>query len=100
MTPVRALVPQPYRELLHRYLTVINAKRKQRGLRAASAAEVAGAMICFILDHHHQSIVEGYAVLRTRAFLQKFESFIGDGAEAPDAAATYCSSNTAEVPNP
>lgn len=91
---VRAKVPQPHRELLHRYAAVLSAKRRKQGLSPVSPAEVAGAMICFILDHHQQSILDGYEALRTSTFLQKFESFLGgDGSPSPDG------TGTAEVPD-
>lgn len=85
LTPVRAKVPQPYRELLQRYLVLINTARRAAGLKNVTAAEVAGAMICFLLDHHQQSIIDGYEALRTDTFLKKYEDYLGPGT-APGAA--------------
>ena len=87
---LRAQVPQPYRELLHRYTTILNAERRRRGLRPASAAQVAGAMICFLLDHQQQSILDGYETHRTELFRTKFASLLGDDLATP----------AAEVPDP
>lgn len=78
-TPVRAKVPQPYRELLQRYLVLINKERARRGQAPTTAADVAGAMICIVLDHHQQSILDGYEADRTSTFTKKFETFLGDG---------------------
>lgn len=83
-TPVRAKVQQPYRELLQRYLVLINNERRRRGLRPVTAAEVAGAMICLVLDQHQQSILEAYEANRTDIFAKKFGSLLGD---EPDTAA-------------
>lgn len=92
-TPIRAKVPQPYRELLYRYRALINAERKKRGLRLATAAEVAGAMICFILDHHQKSILDGYEKQRTGAFLKEFDSLL-EGVGGAPAVATLSSEDS------
>lgn len=90
-TSVRAKVPQPYRELLHRYMILINTERHKRGLSPVPAADVAGAMICFVLDYHQQSIIDGYEELRTSVFIQKFEPLLGG--------ARPSASGAAEVPD-
>lgn len=95
-TTVRTQVPSPYRELLRRYTALLNAERRRRGLRPASVAQVAGAMLCFLLDHHHQSILDGYETQRTDLFRTKFASLLGDDLSTPAAETT----GAAEVPDP
>lgn len=75
--PIRAKIPPPYRELLRRYTTLLNTERRRRGQRPVSSAAVAGALLCFILDHHQQDILDGYEAQRTDAFSKKFASFLG-----------------------
>ena len=93
---IRAQIPSPYRELLRRYTVLLNTERRKRGLRPVSAAQVAGAMICFLLDHQQQSILDGYETHRTELFRTKFASLLGDDLATPAAETT----GTAKVSDP
>lgn len=51
----------PHKELLRRYLVVINKKLKERGLRPVGMAQLAGAMLSFLLGHHEETILDEHA---------------------------------------
>lgn len=75
---IRAKVPQPYRELLRRYVVLLNAERRRRGQPAVSQTQVAGAMLCFLLDHQQQTILDDYEAQRVGTFREKFASLLGE----------------------
>lgn len=93
---IRAKIPAPHRELLRRYTALLNVERRRRGQRPVSLAQVAGAMLCFLLDHQQQTILDEYEAQRADIFRKKVASLLGDDLPSPPAGGPPAP----EVPDP